>query len=155
MIQLMSKLKNYLLCILRWPESRPLRSWVTARLIQSLRLGVAHLWHAQKLATFFSTTHPYHPKKRIIDLLFKNNRIHRNVTNFTNPYPIFVDIINVCSLIQITFSNLLCKRSLLPILPETYCELTWTDKLSKTYLKSVIIQNQICQHLMYMTAQRR
>ena len=44
-----------------------------------------------------TTTHP-------TDLLFKNNRICKHVTNFkTSPPPPYVDIINVWSLIRKNF----------------------------------------------------
>ena len=51
--------------------------------------------------TNFLTLLPHHPQKWTIDLLFKNNRIHKHVTNFKTPTPPFlVDVINVWSLIS-------------------------------------------------------
>ena len=48
---------------------------------------------------FFDPPYPHHPQKWIIYLLFKNNKIHKHVTDFkTPPSPFCVDIINVWSL---------------------------------------------------------
>ena len=44
-------------------------------------------------------------------------------------------------------TNIRLVRSYLPILPETYCKPTQTDKSSKTYLKTIIIQSYIYQQL--------
>ena len=42
--------------------------------------------------------HPHHPQKWTINLLFKNNRICKHVTNLKTPLLHFhVDVINVCS----------------------------------------------------------
>ena len=46
-----------------------------------LMLGVIHLWRPQKVTNFVTP----HPQKWTIDLLFKNNRIRRHVTNFKTP----------------------------------------------------------------------
>ena len=67
-------MSNSLFCILGWPGLWSLGSRVTARFIQSLRLGVIHLWHPQKHDQFFCP-HPYCLQKGTIDQLFKNNRI--------------------------------------------------------------------------------
>ena len=34
---------------------------------------------------FCDSTHPHHPQKLAIDLLLRNNRTSRNVTNLRNP----------------------------------------------------------------------
>ena len=46
-----------------------------------LMLRVIHLWRPQKVTNFVNP----HPQKWTIDLLFKNNRIRRHVTNFKTP----------------------------------------------------------------------
>ena len=64
--------------------------------------------HSFKMSTkynqFFDTfLTPHHPQKWTIDLLFKNNRTCKNVTNFKNPPLTFcVVVINVYSFTQIT-----------------------------------------------------
>ena len=62
--------------------------------------GVIHLWRPQKMTNFLTLPpNPHHPQKLTIDLLFKNNRIRKHVTNFkTPPSPFRVDLINVWSL---------------------------------------------------------
>ena len=48
--------------------------------------------------TNFVTYHPPHPKKGIIDLLCKNNRIRKKVTNFKTPiilHPLGMNVINI------------------------------------------------------------
>ena len=51
--------------------------------------------------TNFLTPYPNHPQKWTIDLLFKNNRIRKHVTNFKTPPPSFrVDVINIMSHIK-------------------------------------------------------
>ena len=50
-------------------------------------LGVIHLWRPQKMTTFLTPPYPHHLQKWTIDLLLKNNRIHKHVTNFKTPHP--------------------------------------------------------------------
>ena len=63
-------------------------------------------------AIITSTNHPPpplvhpHPQKWTIDLLFKNNRICKHVTNFkTSPPPLLTDVINVWTLLASIFKN--------------------------------------------------
>ena len=60
---------------------------------------------------FFDPPLPHYPQKWTIDLLFKNNRIRKHMTNFKTPPPTFrVDIVNIWS-----HSNLKCKMKRLQI----------------------------------------
>ena len=89
---------------------------------------------------FFDHLHSIHLKKLTTDLILKNNRMRKHVTNFKNKPPAFrVNVINVYFLTQTTLFDFVF--SLLSIHLETYCQLTRTNKSSKTYLKPIIIQN--------------
>ena len=101
MIQLIWKLNNSLLCILGSSGSWSVGSWITARFIQSLILGVINVWHLQKMCISFTSTSIFW-KKWTIDQLFKNNRICKQVINFKNaPRTFCVVIINLCFLTHI------------------------------------------------------
>ena len=79
------------------------------------RIGVIHLWRSQKITNFL-TPYPHYPQKWTIDLLFKNNRIRKYVTNFKNPPPPFrVDVINAWSHIWIKFTKFLLTYLILKL----------------------------------------
>ena len=65
-----------------------------------------------KWPNFWPLPHPHHSQKWTIDLLSKNNRIHKNVTNFNSPTLFRVDVINVWSLGKIKFSFCNLSRKL-------------------------------------------
>ena len=80
-------------------------------LMRYYTLGIIHLWLPQKMTNFLTLPYPHHPQKWTIDLLFKNNRIRKHVTNFkTLPPPFRVDVINVWS--PISFEAKLKSRKL-------------------------------------------
>ena len=61
------------------------------------------IYDVHKKLPIFWSPYPHHPQKWTIDLLFKNNRIRKHVTNLKTPSPPFrVDIINVWSLTRDT-----------------------------------------------------
>ena len=95
------KTGNYLFCILGWPESWSLGSWVTAWFIQALRLGVIYLWCPQKKIRFFTPiSNVWKTEQQII---CSNSRICKHVAIFKNPHSSFVAVvIDVCPLAQIT-----------------------------------------------------
>ena len=126
-------------CILGWPGSWSLRSWVRVRLIQSLRLAVIHLWHPHKKWTISSPPPPLSAKMINCSKTIES----ANTWKFQEPptHLLWV-VINLCPLIQITlFPFFLWQITLL--LPETYCKLTQTEKSSKIYLKPIILTYHI------------
>ena len=57
------------------------------------------IYEVHKNWPIFWPPYPHHPQKWTEDLLFKDNRIRKHVTNFkTPPGPFCVDVINVWSL---------------------------------------------------------
>ena len=62
-----------------------------------MSLGVTHLWRPHEIPNFV-TPHLVHLRKWKIDLLFKNNRICKHMTNFKIFPTMCVDFINVWSL---------------------------------------------------------
>ena len=74
--------------------------------ITFLTLGIMQLWRPQKMTNFLTPIPIPHLQNWTIDMLFKNNRICKHVTNFKTSWPPFcVDIINVWSLIENNFLN--------------------------------------------------
>ena len=54
----------------------------------------------------YQPMHP-HPQKKKIDLLFKNNRIYKHVTNFkTSPPLLPTDVINAWTLVRSIFKKM-------------------------------------------------
>ena len=111
-----------------------LGSWATARFIQSHRVGSSIYGIHKKWTMFCPSPPPWHSAK-------KNNRSIVQKQNMQvcdksqEPPNHFFAVMR--SLFQITllrqlFSHLFCDRSLLPILPGTYCQLRWADKSRKT-----------------------
>ena len=81
--------------------------------------------------------HPGCLQKWTIRQLFKNNRICKYMTNFKS----------LPSTIQITIFRFILWHNFFLYFPKFYYKLTHTEKLSKTYLKSVIILNLPTAHI--------
>ena len=107
-------MKKYLKDFIEWFEnkkgqivstSRTCKLWLNYIMYVEM-LWVIHLWRPLKMTNFWPL-YPHHPQKWIINLLFKNNRIRKQVTNFKTPPPPFrVDVINVWSLAVVYSSRI-------------------------------------------------